>query len=418
MYTLSWFSHKLTHQRPPQITTIKVPDFAMVRDKKIDPQITQLNPSRRGLIAGNYCHDVLIRDGVVMAETLGGAASFVSAVLDGLAVSHNLVSKVGPDFAHTASCSRTPIVIPTSKTTLFHAHFDEGIQRDGERDRVLKRVVSCDPIRPSDLPEFRFDFGMAVGVGGEILPETLERMLDICDLVFVDIQALIREFDKVDGAVRLVGLKESGFFHLLPRLGFLKASAEEAVLMDVEEVRKWCCVVVTHGKDGCKVYWKEGELEISPFAANQVDPTGAGDSFIGGFVAGLVNGLAVPDAALVGNLFGSLTVGQVGMPKFDLRLLQRVKNEMHRRKMQCISCHGRRDDDELRFTRPEGHEQFHASLGAAKLISTCPMQECQRDLSSSPRAVEQFILPQKAENPKVSLNSIYEEQIQAVEGKP
>jgi 1D-myo-inositol 3-kinase len=70
------------------------------------------------------------------------------------------------------------------------------------------------------------------------------------------------------------------------------------------------------------VYWKDGELGISPFLANQDDPTGAGDSFFGGFVAGLVQGLAVPDAALLGNLFGSLSVEQVGLPKFDTRLLQ------------------------------------------------------------------------------------------------
>ena len=53
-----------------------------------------------------------------------------------------------------------------------------------------------------------------------------------------------------------------------------------------------------------------------------MDPTSAGDSFLGGFVAGLVHGLPVPDAALVGNLFGSLTVSQIGLPKFDSRLLQ------------------------------------------------------------------------------------------------
>jgi 1D-myo-inositol 3-kinase len=129
-------------------------------------------------------------------------------------------------------------------------------------------------------------------------------------------------FDSVDGTVKLVKLEETGFYSMLPRIGVLKASSEEAVFMDVEEVRKWCCVVVTTGKDGCKVYWKDGELRISPFSANQEDPTGAGDSFLGGFVAGLVQGLAVPDAALLGNLFGSLTVEQIGLPKFDSRLLQ------------------------------------------------------------------------------------------------
>ncbi|KAJ6345300.1 hypothetical protein OIU78_008051 [Salix suchowensis] len=230
----------------------------------------------RVLIVGNYCHDVLMQKDTVKAESLGGAASFISNVVNGMSVSY----------------------------------------------RVLKRVSACDPIRPSDLPDARSKFGMAVGVGGEILPETLERMIETCDAVFVDIQALIRVFDSVDGTVKLVKLEETEFYSLLPRIEVLKASSEEAVFMDVEEVRKWCCVVVTNGKEGCKVYWKDGELGIQPFLANQKDPTGAGDSFLGGFVAGLVQGLAVPDAALLGNLFGSLTVEQIGLPKFDSRLLQ------------------------------------------------------------------------------------------------
>lgn len=289
----------------------------MVRDQTHPDPVT-----RRGLIIGNYCHDVLIRDGVVVAETLGGAASFISAVQDGLDIQCDYVSKVGPDFSYLPNLKRHPIVLPSSSTTLFHAEFDSERGGDGHRDRVLKRVRACEAIFPSDLPELHYDFGMAVGVGGEILPETLERMVDICKVVFVDIQALIREFDGVDGTVKLVGLKESGFLPLLPRIKFLKASADEAPYVDVEEARKWCCVVVTNGKDGCKVFWEDGELQIAPFSAVQVDPTGAGDSFLGGFVAGLVQGLSVPDAALLGNFFGSLTVGQIGIPKLDSWLLQ------------------------------------------------------------------------------------------------
>ncbi|KAF5744506.1 hypothetical protein HS088_TW07G00078 [Tripterygium wilfordii] len=147
-------------------------------------------------------------------------------------------------------------------------------------------------------------------------------MHEICRVIFVDVQALIRGFGGDDGTVSLVNLKEGGFYRLLPRIGVLKASSEEAVFVDVEEVRKLCCVVVTNGKDGCKVYWRDGELQIASFLASQQDPTGAGDIFLGGFVAGLVQGLSVPDAALVGNFFGSLGVERIGLPKFDLRMLQ------------------------------------------------------------------------------------------------
>lgn len=330
-------------------------------------------------MVGNYCHDVLLRDDVVIAESLGGAASFISNILSYLSIDCEYVSKVGPDFKYSVLCP--PIVSPTSKTTLFHAHFSSKHSPSlghPVSDRTLKRVSSCNPVYPSDLPELgRFDFGMAVGVGGEILPETLERLIEICDVVFVDIQGLIREFDENDGTVRLVELKGTKFYHLLPRIGFLKASGEEAEYIDVEEVRKLCCVVVTYGENGCKVYWRDGEVEISPFPAVQIDPTGAGDSLLGGLVAGLAYGLAVPDAALLGNFFGSLTVAQIGLPKFDPELLQRVKDELQRRTLHCTAEHVGTD---LWFTKPLEHEQFHESLAAARQALALPEQECQRDL--------------------------------------
>ncbi|XP_027170481.1 inositol 3-kinase [Coffea eugenioides] len=313
------------------------------------------------LVVGNYCHDVLIKDDAVLAESLGGAASFISATLDGLSVPSHCVAKVGSDFAYPVD--HQPLLIPSSKTTLFRAHFSSKISR---QDRVLKRVHACDSISSSDLSfNSKFDFGLAVGVAGEILPETLEKMIDLCGLVLVDIQALIREFDAVDGTVRLVELKQTDFFRLLPKIGVLKASAEEAPYVDVEEARKWCCVLVTNGKDGCTVYWKDGDLQIAPFPAIQVDPTGAGDSFLGGFVAGLVHGLAVPDAALLGNYFGSLTVAQMGLPEFDYRLLERVKDEVERRRLQCLGCHMGQDDG-LNFVKPLDHEEFHTVLSKAK----------------------------------------------------
>ena len=69
------------------------------------------------LIVGNYCHDVLIQNNAVKAVSLGGAASFISNVFNGMSISCNVVSKVGEDFKYPVSY--TPIVIPTSKTTVF-----------------------------------------------------------------------------------------------------------------------------------------------------------------------------------------------------------------------------------------------------------------------------------------------------------
>lgn len=270
----------------------------------------------RGLVVGNYCHDVIHRDGAVVAESLGGASSFVSNVLDGLNLCSSYVANVGPDFAYPVA--HPPLVSPAAPTTVFHAHFDS------RADRLLRRVRACDGIAPADLPARggRFDFGLAVGVAGEIPPETLARMADLCRLVFVDAQALLREFDPADGTVRLVNLKDSGFAHLLPKIDFLKASTEEAQFVDVDEARKWCIVLHTDGDEGCRVYTRDLEMRIPPLPTVQVDPTGAGDSFLAGLAAGLIRGLPLPDAALLGNFFGSLTVSQIGVPKFKSTMFQ------------------------------------------------------------------------------------------------
>ncbi|CAI8583966.1 unnamed protein product [Vicia faba] len=365
-------------------------------------------PHHRGLIVGNYCHDILLHNNLVIAETLGGAASFISTVLDALSLPFHLVSKVGTDFSHAAlTTTHPPLVVPSSQTTLFHAHFGSN-----HPDRILNRVTSCSPITPSDLPTgSRFQFGMAVGVGGEILPETLEKLLDICDTVFVDIQGLIRRFEDDDGRVRHVGLKESGFFHLLPRVSFLKASEDEASCIDLEEVRKWCCVVVTHGKDGCEVFCRDVRFRVDPFEACQVDPTGAGDCFLGGFAAGIVQGMGVFDAALLGNFFGSLGVAQVGPPELDFTLVQMVKEEMHKRKVHD-SPDSEKTDDWLVFRKPRDQNQFYTSLVTAKNIIMCHIQENGRNLLSSTKGIEQ-----SNGKTRVVINSVKHEPISSVDSE-
>uniref|UniRef100_A0A1D1XL11 Fructoselysine kinase n=1 Tax=Anthurium amnicola TaxID=1678845 RepID=A0A1D1XL11_9ARAE len=319
-----------------------------------------------GIVVGNYCHDVLSRDGVVVGESLGGAASFISNVFAALHLCCRYVSMVGTDFAYGGPPLPIPSFSSSSPTTLFHAHFsssaDPAVTYHG--DRRLRLVHACEPISPRQLPDGGpFDFGLAVGVAGEISPPTLSRMIDLCRLLFVDAQSLIRTFHPVDGTVGLVPLSDTAFSHLLPRIAFLKASADEAPFLDIEQLRKSCCVLVTQGKDGCTLYWDSGVLRVPPFPAVQVDPTGAGDSFLGGFVAGVVQGLTVPDAALLGNFFGSLTVGHIGVPKFHPGMLQRVRGELERR-TPC-GASGGRVEIAASYQVPKGHAEFRAFLAEA-----------------------------------------------------
>lgn len=66
--------------------------------------------------------------------------------------------------------------------------------------------------------------------------------------------------------------------------------------------------------------------------------------------------------------------------------------------------------------KPEGHEQFHSSLCAAKLVSACAMQECLKDFPGITR--EQGFLSQNNGQSKQLLNPLYDEPIKTTEGKP
>ncbi|XP_062212348.1 inositol 3-kinase-like isoform X1 [Phragmites australis] len=318
-----------------------------------------------GLVVGSYCHDVLLRGGRVVGKTLGGAAAFVSNVLDAASPRAEedeeapfvVVSKVGHDFAYVSAPApaRHPPLLCASPTTSFHAQFSDAAASAHAPDRELRRVRACDPIYPADLPDRRFAYGLAVGVAGEVLPETLERMIRLCRAVLVDVQALIRAFDG-NGAVRHVALEGTPYARLLPRVAFLKASSEEAPYVGVETARRRCCVIVTEGRDGCRLYWDGGEARVAPFPAVQVDPTGAGDSFLAGFAAGLLWGLSATDAALLGNFFGAAAVSQA--------VKEILEDKAIKRSSTCINGAA------FTFERSNMHDELHASLHeVARLMS-------------------------------------------------
>lgn len=98
---------------------------------------------------------------------------------------------------------------------------------------------------------------------------------------------------------------------------------------------------------------------------------------------------------------------------------QRVKEEVQRRTMQhAVNCTGRRGD-KLNVMKPSGHEQFHASLNAAKLTSNGRIQELPFDLPNSPTIEgEQNFLAHCTGQSKLLNTPVYEEPIKTVDGKP
>lgn len=71
-------------------------------------------------------------------------------------------------------------------------------------------------------------------------------------------------------------------------------------------------VVVKLGAAGCVVFSGEDSMASPAFQVPVVDTTGAGDCFVGGFLAALQRGLSYADAAHLANAVGALSVQKFG----------------------------------------------------------------------------------------------------------
>lgn len=89
-------------------------------------------------------------------------------------------------------------------------------------------------------------------------------------------------------------------------------------------------IIVTLGELGSKVFTPEGEISIPAVEPKRVeDPTGAGDSYRGGLLSGLIHGKEIEQCARMGSVCASF----------------------------AVECYG---TQEYRFTLDEFNQRFHA----------------------------------------------------------
>jgi adenosine kinase len=87
-----------------------------------------------------------------------------------------------------------------------------------------------------------------------------------------------------------------------------RTSHDVAGLLELAEI-----VVTTLGRQGSRIATRRGTVEIPPAAPlRETDPTGAGDAYRAGLVAGLLRGLDLEAAGRVASLAATYVVEQVG----------------------------------------------------------------------------------------------------------
>lgn len=102
----------------------------------------------------------------------------------------------------------------------------------------------------------------------------------------------------------------------------LLPSGEEAMMLTGDDTAKDACenllgmgpdiIVLKEAADGCSIYTKDGTEKIPGFKVDEVDPTGAGDSFGGAFIVDYLSGTPLKEAARFANAVGALKVTSFG----------------------------------------------------------------------------------------------------------
>ena len=280
------------------------------------------------VVAGKLAIDELSFEGSTPTTVLGGSAAHVSLAAATVGSSVAIVSTIGDDFPSKyqqilgSKCiDLSGVVKNRGRSSHFWADFNKN----------------------GTMRSYRLHFG----VGNQLSLRHFSRLTQNAQAVHLGILPphLQRKLIKrVYGTGKLLSM--TTIFHqaqtlrkkILPQLPYLDVlflNEREAIfLTDVKDVSKAIkqlgellpLVIVTQGRKGCLVNQQGSIQHVPSYTVNEVDGTGAGDSFAGAFLASYLRDKDVIKAAKWGNAAGALNVQKIGCVCLAEATYQDLKN--------------------------------------------------------------------------------------------
>ncbi|KON28987.1 hypothetical protein AC482_07445 [miscellaneous Crenarchaeota group-15 archaeon DG-45] len=267
-------------------------------------------------VVGHIAIDRVIDSGGCRRQ-LGGSPAYVSLVARRLGLDAGAVTKVGGDMPAPLLDQLRGLgidlrgqVVEDAETTRFTLDY-----RWAERRLSVESV--CEAIGPEDVRGLPSAV-LISPILGEVPPETAHAIS--ADLVALDPQGLVREVRRGGS----IGPKPWFDVGLLRRVDIYKSSERELRLVAGED-DPWRglgrvlglgpeAAVATRGAEGALLMTGGDRYFVPAYApAEVVDPTGAGDAFMGGFLSEYLRGGEGPWCAAVGSAAASCVVETAGV---------------------------------------------------------------------------------------------------------
>jgi len=257
-----------------------------------------------------------------LKPTLGGPPTFVSLAAKKMGVEVSVISKVGGDFPNEyytwlinegvdlSMLRRDKNAFTTSYMLIYDSK--------GERQLILNARAPA--IKPAEIPDSLSSEVIHVSpIAGEVSYEVMKRLRRHSRLLSLDPQGFLRKFDK-DGKVHLGKLDNPKIFEEVDIFKASKSEIEAAtgesdLIQAIRQIHSLGVriVIVTRGSRSAILSLNEKLYEI-PTAKSKVvvDTTGAGDVFIGAFLAEYVKGEDPVWSSCVGSASASYVIEEAG----------------------------------------------------------------------------------------------------------
>jgi sugar/nucleoside kinase (ribokinase family) len=247
---------------------------------------------------------------------LGGPPSYVSLVTKRLGKSVSAITKVGSDIPDDfisqldeLGVGLEGMMVDTAETTRFILDY-----RSAERRMIVGSI--CEEIGPHDVSGLS-EVVLLAPIVGEIPPATISSI--DAELIALDPQGFVRDIRPNGSILPKRWFDES----LLRRLTIFKSSEEELKIItgEANPVRGLNKImgfgveaaIATMGGEGALLAFNRGLYRISPLDIGEaLDPTGAGDAFIGGFFSEYLEGEGPSWCASMGASLASCVVETKG----------------------------------------------------------------------------------------------------------
>ncbi len=254
---------------------------------------------------------------------LGGSVTYVSLVTKRLDGKARIISKVGADFpqAYLWWLNEEGIDLSgvvrseAAKSTRFELEYSSDLS-----ERKLRLRGKAPPITVDDLQNIGQNRVVHVApIAGEINYDAVEHLKKHTGILSFDPQGLLRAFDE-DGNVYCCAPTDR---RLLSLVNVYKSSMDEATALTGETELKPALkaihdfgvenVIITMSSKGSVLSVGGSIYNIPACSGNAVvDPTGAGDAFIGAFLTEYTRAKETFWCACVGSAAASLVVESLG----------------------------------------------------------------------------------------------------------